>query len=235
MLTAHPTEVVRRTLLQTHRRIADALAERDRPDLTPEEADEAVDALRREIATIWQTDEVRAHARVAARRGARRARGLRADAVGGAAALSSGRSIARSGEPLPLDAAPLRFGSWIGGDRDGNPNVTPEVTRKATWMARWVAADLYAREIEALRAELSIGVGERRAARRRRRQRRTVPRAPARRRARAPGDAPARPRTRIEQDGALDADGGTVLLRRRRSRRAAARSAIGRSSRPAMR
>ena len=47
------------------------------------------------------------------------------------------------GEPLPLDAAPLRFGSWIGGDRDGNPNVTPEITRRATWMARWVAADLY--------------------------------------------------------------------------------------------
>ena len=61
------------------------------------------------------------------------------------------------GEPLPLDAAPLGFGSWIGGDRDGNPNVTPEVTRKATWMARWVAADLYIREIDELRAELSVG------------------------------------------------------------------------------
>src|SRR6185295_20125365 len=60
------------------------------------------------------------------------------------------------GEPTPLVAAPLRFGSWIGGDRDGNPNVTPEVTRKATWMARWVAADLYARDIDALRAELSL-------------------------------------------------------------------------------
>jgi phosphoenolpyruvate carboxylase len=62
------------------------------------------------------------------------------------------------GEPLPLDAVPLRFGSWIGGDRDGNPNVTPEITRKATWMARWVAADLYARDVDALRTELSIGV-----------------------------------------------------------------------------
>jgi phosphoenolpyruvate carboxylase len=51
----------------------------------------------------------------------------------------------------------LRFGSWIGGDRDGNPSVTPEITRRATWMARWVAADLYGREIEALRSELSIG------------------------------------------------------------------------------
>ena len=60
------------------------------------------------------------------------------------------------GEMLPLDAAPLRFGTWIGGDRDGNPNITPEVTRKAVWMARWTAAALYATDIDALRAELSI-------------------------------------------------------------------------------
>jgi len=59
VLTAHPTELVRRTLLQSHRRIADLLTIRDRPDLTKEESDEAVDALRREMATIWQTEEVR--------------------------------------------------------------------------------------------------------------------------------------------------------------------------------
>ena len=51
--------MVRRTLLQAHRRIADVLAVRDRPDLTPEESDAAIDALRREIATVWQTEEVR--------------------------------------------------------------------------------------------------------------------------------------------------------------------------------
>jgi phosphoenolpyruvate carboxylase len=156
VLTAHPTEVVRRTLLQTHRRIADVLSVQDRPDLTPEESDAAIDALRREIATIWQTDEVR----------------LRAvsplDEVRGALAVFEQtlwealpryvRQVNRAlGHRLPLDAAPVRFGSWVGGDRDGNPNVTPEITRQATWMARWVAADLYLREIEALRAELSIG------------------------------------------------------------------------------
>ena len=156
VLTAHPTEIVRRTLLQTHHRIADVLAVRDRPDLTPEESDESIDALRREIATVWQTDEVRD----------RRVSPL--DEVRGVLAVFEQtlwealpryvRQIDRAiGEPLPLDAAPLRFGSWIGGDRDGNPNVTPETTRRAVWMARWVAADLYARDIEALRAELSIG------------------------------------------------------------------------------
>jgi len=155
VLTAHPTEVVRRTLLQTHRRIGDALAVRDRPDLTPDEADATLDTLRREIATIWQTDEVRTHAVSPL------------DEVRGALAVFEQtlwealpryvRQIDRAlGEALPLDAAPVRFGSWIGGDRDGNPNVTPEITRRAVWMARWVAADLYAREIESLRAELSL-------------------------------------------------------------------------------
>ncbi len=126
VLTAHPTEIVRRTLLQTHRRIADVLAVRDRPDLTPEESDASIDALRREIATVWQTDEVRD----------RQVSPL--DEVRGALAVFEQtlwealpryvRQIDRAiGEPLPLDAAPLRFGSWIGGDRDGNPNVTPEI------------------------------------------------------------------------------------------------------------
>jgi phosphoenolpyruvate carboxylase len=61
-----------------------------------------------------------------------------------------------TGHPLPLDAAPLRFGSWMGGDRDGNPTVTPRVTHLACGVARWMAADLYEREIAALRAELSM-------------------------------------------------------------------------------
>ena len=69
-------------------------------------------------------------------------------------------SIARSPQPagtaLPRDVAPIRFGSWIGGDRDGNPSITPEVTRQATWLARWQAADLYLKEIVALRSELSL-------------------------------------------------------------------------------
>ena len=61
-----------------------------------------------------------------------------------------------TGRGLPLDAAPIRFGSWIGGDRDGNPSVTPDVTRRACLMARWTALTLYAKEIEALRFDLSM-------------------------------------------------------------------------------
>ena len=157
VLTAHPTEIVRRTLQQAYRRIGDLLAVRDRSDLTPEEHDATLDDLRREIATIWQTEEVR-----------ERPVSPLDEVRGGLAVFEQTlwealprymRQIDRAiGAPLPLDVAPLRFGSWIGGDRDGNPNVTPEITRQASWMARWVAADLYAREIDALRAELSVGM-----------------------------------------------------------------------------
>ena len=156
VLTAHPTEIARRTLLQAYRRIGDVLAVRDRPDLTAEESDAALDALRREIATVWQTEEVRD-----------RAVSPLDEVRGGLAVFEQTlwealpaylRQVDRAlGRPLPLDAAPVRFGSWIGGDRDGNPNVTPEITRKAAWMARWVAADLYLREIDSLRTELSVG------------------------------------------------------------------------------
>ena len=58
------------------------------------------------------------------------------------------RALDRSdGHALPRDASPFDFGSWIGGDRDGNPSITPEVTRQATWLARWQAADLYLKDI----------------------------------------------------------------------------------------
>jgi phosphoenolpyruvate carboxylase len=123
--------------------------------LTPEEYDAAIDDLRREIATMWQTGEVRDHA-VSPLDEVRSGLAVFEQTLWQALPRYV-RQIDRAlGEPLPLDAAPLRFGSWIGGDRDGNPNVTPEVTRQAAWMARWTAADLYVREIDALRAELSI-------------------------------------------------------------------------------
>ena len=61
-----------------------------------------------------------------------------------------------TGLHLPLDAAPIRFASWMGGDRDGNPNVTARVTREVLLLARWMAADLYLRDIDQLAAELSM-------------------------------------------------------------------------------
>ena len=159
VFTAHPTEIVRRTLLQKHNRIAQILAFRDRPDLTPDEQDDSVADLHREIAAAWQTDEVRRE-RVSpldeVRAGLVVFEQSLWDALPQYLRAVDRALIATVGTPLPRDVAPVRFGSWIGGDRDGNPSITPEVTRQATWLARWQAADLYLKEIIALRNELSL-------------------------------------------------------------------------------
>ena len=159
VFTAHPTEIVRRTLLQKHNRIAQILAFRDRTDLTPAEQADSLAELRREISAAWQTDEVR-RARVSP------LDEVRAGLVVFEQSLWEAlpqylRAVDRAltetaGGTLAHEVTPIRFGSWIGGDRDGNASVTPEVTRQATWLARWQAADLYLKEVVALRSELSL-------------------------------------------------------------------------------
>ncbi|HEX6996570.1 MAG TPA: phosphoenolpyruvate carboxylase [Gammaproteobacteria bacterium] len=162
VLTAHPTEIVRRTLRRQQRRIATLLATRDHVDLTPFEREELEAALRREIATAWLTDEMR-HERPTpideVKAGLVVFEQTLWDAV--PAYLRSLDRALRDmcGAPLPAEAVPIRFGSWIGGDRDGNPNVTPEVTERACLLARWMAADLYEREVRELRAELALRAG----------------------------------------------------------------------------
>ena len=64
--------------------------------------------------------------------------------------------LLEAGQPLPIDATPVRFASWMGGDRDGNPNVTAKVTANVARLGCWMATDLYLREIDALRFELSM-------------------------------------------------------------------------------
>lgn len=159
VLTAHPTEVMRRTLLQKHHRIADLLERRDRVELTPAEAQDVVDGLRREIEAAWLTDEVRRQRPTPideARGGFVIFEQTLWDAVPQYLRLLDGVLLEHTGQGLPLSATPIRFGSWMGGDRDGNPRVTPRVTRDVCLMARWMAADLYLKEIEALRSELSM-------------------------------------------------------------------------------
>src|SRR4051794_1174296 len=159
VLTAHPTAITRRTLIQKHLRIADALARQDRVDLTAPERAEIVASLRREVLAAWETDEIRARRPTPvdeAIAGLLIFEQTLWDAVPRFLRSLDGALTRATGRGLPLDAAPLRFGSWMGGDRDGNPTVTPEVTRLACGVARWMAADLYEREIAALRSELSI-------------------------------------------------------------------------------
>ena len=159
VFTAHPTEIARRTVVQRYNRIAQALAANDRPDLTVPEREEVLAALRREVAGAWTSRELREE------------RPSPLDEVrSGLVAFEQSlwtaipaflRAVDRAllrctGRVLPLDSTPVTFGSWIGGDRDGNPNVTPEVTRVATLYARWTAAHLMLREVDALREELSM-------------------------------------------------------------------------------
>jgi len=159
VLTAHPTEVARRRLVQKHNRIAAALAMRDRPDLTAPEQEDLVAAIRREIETAWATSDVRAQRPTPideVRSGLIVFEQSLWDALPAYVRGLDRALHASTGRRLPIEAAPLRFGSWIGGDRDGNPHVTPDVTRRAWLLSRWVAAGLYLRDVELLRDELSI-------------------------------------------------------------------------------
>jgi phosphoenolpyruvate carboxylase len=159
VLTAHPTEIARRTLVQKYNRIAESLMARDHTDLTLPEREEIMASLAREIRTAWGTSEVRQERPTPLDE-------VRAGLIVFEQSLWEAlprylREVDRAltattGRGLPLDVTPLRFGSWIGGDRDGNPNVTPAVTRRACLLGRWVAAGLYLREVTALRDELSF-------------------------------------------------------------------------------
>ncbi|MFJ4453637.1 phosphoenolpyruvate carboxylase [Pseudomonas sp. NPDC089392] len=159
VLTAHPTEVARRTLIQKYDAIAGQLAAQDHRDLTPAERQQVRERLRRLIAEAWHTEEIR------------RTRPTPVDeAKWGFAVIEHSlwqaipshlRKVDKAlleatGLRLPLEAAPIRFASWMGGDRDGNPNVTATVTREVLLLARWMAADLFLRDIDALAAELSM-------------------------------------------------------------------------------
>jgi phosphoenolpyruvate carboxylase len=161
VFTAHPTEATRRTTAQRHNRIAAALARGDRPDLTDPERDDVIAGLRREIESAWSTPEVREERPTPldeVRSGLIVFEQSLWDAWPDYARAVDRALRQHTGEGLPLDTAPVRFGSWIGGDRDGNPNVTPDVTRRACLFSRWMAARLYLREVDALREELSLVV-----------------------------------------------------------------------------
>ncbi len=159
VLTAHPTAITRRTLIQKHLRIAGALGAQDRVDLTAPERADIIASIKREVLAAWETDEIRARRPTPvdeAIAGLLIFEQTLWDAVPRFLRSLNGALARATGRGLPLETAPLRFGSWMGGDRDGNPTVTPEVTRLACSVARWMAADLYEREIAALRSELSV-------------------------------------------------------------------------------
>ncbi|MBV1915469.1 MAG: phosphoenolpyruvate carboxylase [Pseudomonadales bacterium] len=162
VLTAHPTEVSRRTVSQKYDRIADSLDILDTLDsdrLSDYQINRVKDELRREIASLWATDEIR-HTKPTPVD----------EATWGITTIeqtlwSTVPTLLRQldfnlkeqlGEGLSIEASPISFASWMGGDRDGNPNVTAETTDQVCWLSRWQAAELLQRDIGQLRAELSI-------------------------------------------------------------------------------
>jgi phosphoenolpyruvate carboxylase len=160
VFTAHPTEVARRTVLFKRRRIADALERLDRVPLPPRVAAEIEEEIAAEITALWQSDDVRRRqptVRDEISLGLDYYSTVIIGAIPGlyqeiAYALRDTFGIDQEAFTLPTV---VRFGSWIGGDRDGNPHVTPEVTFAALRLARNTILQRYLRAIEELVEKLS--------------------------------------------------------------------------------
>ena len=159
VLTAHPTEVSRRTLIQKYDGINDCLSTFDQQKLTPKQRQQVMNELKHLISSAWQTDEIRQNRPTPideAKWGFTTIEQSLWQAVPQFIRSLDELSQQHCDQALPLDIAPIRFASWMGGDRDGNPNVTHAITQEVLWLSRWKAADLYLRDIEDLRWELSV-------------------------------------------------------------------------------
>lgn len=159
VLTAHPTEVNRKSILGRFRRISDMLGELDRSDLHPYQRSEAIDKIKRDIAAAWGSDEIR-RVKPTPQQEASSGNAV-VESVLWEAVPSYLRKLDKQcrvslGKRLPIDVTPIKFASWIGGDRDGNPNVTPEITRQVVLMQRLRAANLFLTDFNALYSELAI-------------------------------------------------------------------------------
>ncbi|KAJ3263329.1 hypothetical protein HK104_006667, partial [Borealophlyctis nickersoniae] len=159
VLTAHPTQAARRTLLDKYFRIAELLETRDKTILTPEEQTTLRASIRREILAAWRTNTVR------------RIKPTPEDEARNALMVleaSIWTAVPRFGntldhalesigvEELPADKTVVTFGSWIGGDRDGNPYVTSTVTNEILKISHWRASTLIYNDIATLMFELSM-------------------------------------------------------------------------------
>jgi phosphoenolpyruvate carboxylase len=160
VLTAHPTEVVRRSLIRKYDNISSELEALDKDNILPLEETKHIRRLKEIITQAWHTDEIREDRPTPVD-----------EAKWGFAVIEQSlwQAVPRffrqldeqftqfsKEDRLPLDLAPIRFATWMGGDRDGNPNVTHKVTKEVTLLARWMAADLYIKDLNVLRSEFSM-------------------------------------------------------------------------------
>ena len=159
VLTAHPTEVKRRTLIQKYANLIKLTEERHLFKKYPSKITEIDRKIYTEITIIWKTDELK-----------RSKPSPLDEAKWGLAVIEDSlwdtipkvykrlNDIFRKNlkKDLPRGFNPIQFGSWMGGDRDGNPNVTSEVTKKVILFSRWQAAKLYEKEFTKLIQDLSM-------------------------------------------------------------------------------
>ena len=150
VLTAHPTEVKRRTLIQKYHTIIEILEQRNLLKNFPSKLKIIDKRLFDELTIIWNTDDlkrVKPSPYDEARWGLAIIEDSLWDTIPKVYRRLNSIFLQNMGKDLPKNFNPIEFGSWMGGDRDGNPNVTADVTRKVILLSRWEAAKLYEKEL----------------------------------------------------------------------------------------
>ena len=146
VLTAHPTEVKRRTLIQKYHNIIEILEQRDLLKAFPSKLKILDKKLYDELTIIWNTDDLKRSKPSPfdeARWGLAIIEDSLWDTIPKVYRRLNSIFIQNMGKGLPKNFNPIEFGSWMGGDRDGNPNVTANVTKEVILLSRWEAAKLY--------------------------------------------------------------------------------------------
>ena len=159
VLTAHPTEVKRRTLILKYHKIAEILEQRDLLKKYPSKIKILDKKLYDELSIIWNTDELK-RSRPTPSDEARWGLAIIEDSLWETIPKVYRRLndifVKNIGKGLPKNFNPIEFGSWMGGDRDGNPNVTSKVTKEVILLSRWEAAKLYEKALTKLIRSLSM-------------------------------------------------------------------------------
>ena len=160
VLTAHPTEITRRTLIHKHTAVNECLSLLEISDTSNKERDHLLNRLEQLITQAWHTNDIRKNRPTPVD-----------EAKWGFAVIENSlweavplyvRELDQKlqdglGFSLPTDASPIIFTSWMGGDRDGNPFVTAKVTQEVLLTSRWMAVSLYLKDVKQLTEELSMG------------------------------------------------------------------------------
>lgn len=159
VLTAHPTEIARRTTIHKWVQINHCLSELELTDLSAIEKERTERRLEQLVAQTWYSNDIREQRPSPldeAKWGYIVIENSLWHAVPEFLRQFDQRLKKHLSERLSVDASPIQISSWVGGDRDGNPFVTSQVTREVLLLSRWRAADLYLKDINELTKELSI-------------------------------------------------------------------------------